>query len=112
MKEGALSPEGALGQAEGEGQVLEGPLRFQRSRGPQNSWEVSQAGVAGSWKPSVPGKERGSAGLPRSLTGNKNLGGGQDSPTQPGKMKPFCLGSCSWRCQKPSRPGPWTPLGL
>jgi hypothetical protein len=71
----------------------------------QSLEEFSQAGAAGSWKPSVPGKEKGSGVLPRSFSGNKNSEGGQESPIQPGKTKPCCPASCLWRCQNLNQPG-------
>lgn len=103
MEGGALKkmvPEGALGGADGEGQGSGGATQVSEIPGPAELLGIFPGRGAGSWKPSVPRKERRPGVLPRSFAGNKNLGGGQGSPIQPGKTKPFCLGSCFWGCQK------------
>lgn len=95
-------PQGALSGVEGEGWSSGRATQVSEIRGPAELLGIFPGQEAGSWKPSVPGKERGSGVLPRSFAGNKYWGGELDSPVQPGKTKTFCRGSCSGGCQKPN----------
>lgn len=85
---------------------MEGATQVSGSKDLQSSEEFSQAGC-GQLEVIRPREGRGSGVLPRSFAGNKNLGGGQSSPIQPGKMKPCCQGSCWWWYQNTKQPGPW-----
>lgn len=105
-------PEVALGGAEGGSWGSGGATQVSEIMGCAEPQGMFPGRGAGSWEPSVPRRERGSGVLPRSFSGNKHLGGGQDSSIQPGKTKPLWLGSCFWGCQNPNRPGPCAPLGL
>lgn len=109
MKEGGACGSPGWGGVGGPGSA--GNTQVSEVLGPAELLGIFPGRAAGSWKPSVPGKERGSGVLPRSFAGNENLGGGQDSRMQSGKMKPFHPGSCSRGCQEPNRPGlpglPW-----
>lgn len=95
-------PEGALGGVEREGWGSGGATQVSEIPGPAELRGIFPGQAAGSWKPSVPGKEKDQGSCQGLLLGTRTQGRGQDSPTQPGKMKPFCLGSCWWGRQKPN----------
>lgn len=70
---------------------MEGATQVSGSKDLQSSEEFSQAGC-GQLEAIRPREGRGSGGPAKVFAGNKNSGGGQNSPIQPGKMKPFLLG--------------------
>lgn len=104
-KAGALKENGARGSP-GWGGARRlgsgGATQVSEIPGPAELQGIFPGQAAGSWKPSVPGKEKDQGSCQGLSLGTKTQGWGQDSPIQPGKMKPFCLGSCWWGCQKPN----------
>lgn len=66
---------------------MEEATQVSGSKDLQSSEEFSQAGC-GQLEAIRPREGRASGVLPRSFAGNENSGGGQNSPIQPGKMKP------------------------